>query len=253
MPYQGDSHPAPARFTTNCSYLIKLPGVLILVQNICCTLAFVLGISGAMKWRVGRGHGFFIFVVFLSMLSCNTWLMVRVLHLDSMFKRKVNWNIAGLVHNGINAIFVMVASCVILETASGARPLRAAGVFGFLGFSAFLAGLIWEAIIWRTKRDSEVGLQSATVIRGLEREQSQDSEQSDGVAAMEDEEGVSFVGIKPRPVSSFLEQQSGNTTQVSTPMLMVPQEDKENSGSHRSSSAASSTQGEWQMASTISA
>ncbi|XP_045109245.1 CKLF-like MARVEL transmembrane domain-containing protein 4 [Portunus trituberculatus] len=252
MPYQGDSHPAHARFTTDCSYLFKLPGAFILVQNICCTFAFLLAISGAMKWRVGRGHGFFVFVAFLSMLSCDVWLAVRVLRLDSMFKKKLNWNIAGLVHNGINALFMMVASCVLLEAASEARPLRAAGVFGFLGFSAFLAGLIWEAIIWRTKRDSETEFQTATVIRGVEREPSQDSEGSIGVAATEDEESVSFVGIKPRPVSSFLEQQSGNTTQVSTPMLMVPQDDKENSNSHRSSSSASSTQGEWQMASAVS-
>lgn len=254
MPYRGDSHPAPAGFTTDFSYVLKLPGALILAQNICCALAFILATIGGMAWRVGKGHGFFIFMSFLSLLSCIVWLAVRILHLDSQFKKKLNWNKAGLVHNGVNAVVMMVASCVMLEVALRARLLKAAGVFGFLGFSAFLAALIWEVIIWRTKRDSEVGFQSATVIRGPEREPSQDSEQSTGVAAAaEEEEGVSFVGIKPRPVSSFLEKQSGNTTQVSTPMLVVPQEDKENSDSYRSSSAASSTQGEWQTASTLAA
>lgn len=251
MPYQGDrdTHPAPTTFTTDFSHLKKLPGPLIVVQLVCCLLGFALALDGTVGWGVRRGHAFFTFIIFLSMLCCACWLLVRIFQLDAMFKKDVNWNILGLVHNGGNGFFLMIASCLMLEGASAARPLRAAGVFGFLGFSAFLAGLVWEVIVWRSNRDSLPGFATATVIPGRERSKTPDSMASAGIAEapeLRDEE-VSFVGMKPRPVSSFLEQQSGNLGEVSTPMLVVPQGDSE--GHSKRSSSASSIQGEWQMAS----
>ncbi|XP_050727973.1 CKLF-like MARVEL transmembrane domain-containing protein 4 isoform X2 [Eriocheir sinensis] len=171
MPYQGDRHPdrPQGRFTTDFSYLRKLPGALILVQLVCAFLGFTLAAAGSAVWRVRRGHAFFTFVSFMSMLSCVCWVAVRVFQLEALFKREINWNVVGLVYNGLNAFFLMVASCLMVEAASSARTLRAAGVFGFLGFSAFLSGLVWEAIVWRSNRDSGPGFSTATVVSGLER------------------------------------------------------------------------------------
>ena len=40
--------------------------------------------------------------------------------------------------------------------------------FGFLGYSTFLVGFLWETIIWRNKREElSAGFSTATVIRGM--------------------------------------------------------------------------------------
>ncbi|KAG0695237.1 hypothetical protein GWK47_026961 [Chionoecetes opilio] len=246
MPYQGDSdtRPEAARFILTAASSLEALGSLRYFSLVCSFFAFMLGVSGTVRWAVRGRHAFFTIVSFMSMLSCACWLLVRVLHLDALFKRNVNWNKAGLVYNGANALVLMVGSCVMLEVASGARTLRAAAVFGFLGFTAFLAGLVWEGIVWRTNRDEgSAGFFTATFFLflswltpskvitrapqaknrcSLQAYMTPDSDGSTGVAQAGEggDEGISFVGIKPRPVS-FIEQVSPLLPMQQKPVLSL--------------------------------
>ncbi|XP_045611416.1 uncharacterized protein [Procambarus clarkii] len=261
MPYLGDrQEPEHPKFTTDFGYVKKLPGALILVQLVCTGLGFLLALGGSLVWMVKSGHGFYTFVSFVSFLSCVCWLVVHVFQFYTLFKIAINWNLVGLVYNGVNGFLMMVASCVMVEVASEARALKAAGVFGFLAFTGFLAALVWEALLWHKNRDSGAGFSSASVVRGLDRPDTPESDCVDvrGVVAggddHDDDAAVGLVGMKARPVSSFM--QPAHNGEVSTPMLYAPgwEKDKDSQpgasddfDSDRSEgSSHSSVQGEWQ-------
>lgn len=261
MPYLGDNeqqqqHP---KFTTDFTYVKKLPGALIVVQLVCTGVGFFLALGGSLVWMVKTGHGFYTFISFVSFLSCISWLVVHVLQLYALFKTTINWNKVGIVYNGVNGFLMMVASCVMVEVASEARALKAAGVFGFLAFTGFLAGLVWEVLAWHKNRDSCEAF-TASVVRGPDRPDTPDSQCLDvrgEVAGDHDDDddgaAVGFVGMRARPVSSFL--QPAPNGEVTTPMLYAPGwEEKEKhsdvkaavSSQHSEKSSNSSIEGEWQ-------
>lgn len=262
MPYRGDRDLEDRpKFTTNIHYVRKLPGALVCVQLVCTGLGFLLALGGSMVWSVESGHGFFTFVSFICSLSCICWLAVHVFQLYTLFKITINWNKVGLVYSGVNAFLLMVASCFMVEAASEARALKAAGVFGFLGFTGFLAGLVWEVLLWHKNRDGGPGFSTASVVQGPDRPDTPESGalvDVRGEVAGGDEDsdtGVGFVGMKARPVSSFVQEPTHNG-EVTTPMLYAPgwQEEKAQHSSRTSNvserserSSSSSVQGEWQM------
>ncbi|XP_047502748.1 uncharacterized protein LOC125048221 [Penaeus chinensis] len=261
MPYQGDrtAEKQPGQFTTDVKYIRKLPGALIVVQLICCSLGFILAVCSSVMWKVRAGHGFFTFVSFIASVSCINWLVIHVFQIYLLFNRSFNWNILGLAHNGLCGFLLMIASCVMVELASAARALRAAGVFGFLGFTGFLAGLVWEVMVWLKNRDSGPGFATATVVSGLDRPGTPDSGNSvdvgDEVATRDNEDAeaaVGFVGMKARPVSSFIQEPRQNGG-VTTPMLYAPGKEGEDDpdrprsrGAASENSSCSSVEGEWQ-------
>ncbi|XP_064090662.1 CKLF-like MARVEL transmembrane domain-containing protein 4 [Macrobrachium nipponense] len=264
MPYQGERDKGPRKFKADVRYLKKLPGVLVVIQLVCCALGFFLSLGASFVWRGTAGQSFFTFIVFVASLGCFVWLVVHVFQLYTLTNRTVNWNIMGIVHNGVFGFFVMIASCVMIEVASEARPLRAAGVFGFLGFTGFLMALAWEVMMWLKNRDPGIGFNTATVVEGPKRPESLHSIDGevnlrDEIASREDHEtdaAVGFVGMKARPVSSFIQEPNQNG-EVTTPMLYAPGNDDDDeaprpkrasaiSEKSEASSNSSSVQGEWQ-------
>lgn len=268
MPYEGDRDKSlQKKFTTDFKYIKKLPGILIVIQLVCCCLGFLLSLGASFVWAGRGGHSFFTFIVFIAFLGCVSWLVIHVCQLYTLFERNINWNMLGLIHNGVFGFLVMVASCVMIEVASEARPLRAAGVFGFLGFTGFLMGLAWEVTVLLKNRDAGFGFTStATVVQGPERPESLNS--VDGVVNVNDEvalnddhdseAAVGFRSIKARPVSSFIQVPNQNGG-VTTPMLYAPGNTEEEGPTKPKRSTAisensensdnsdnSSVQGEWQ-------
>ncbi|KAK3892228.1 hypothetical protein Pcinc_003918 [Petrolisthes cinctipes] len=219
----------------------KLPGLLILLQLGCTSLGFLLAVGGTvLSGRARHAYGVFIFASFYACFSCLVYLALRVLSFHVVFCRRpqhcMNWNVVGLIHSGVSVFLMMVGSCFMVEYAGGVRILRAAGVFGFLGYTMFLAQLIFELLAWRKARGSSLlpAFVTASVVRAraesASREGSRCSSRGEmvrGEVALRDhneEEGtVGFVGMKQRPVSSYLQ----SNTEVTTPMLYAPGFDKD--------------------------
>ncbi|KAK7060633.1 hypothetical protein SK128_027928 [Halocaridina rubra] len=251
MPYQGDRDESlRVKFTTDIKYLTKFPGVFILIQLLCCGLGFLVSLGSSFVWHGRGGIAFFIMVSFVASTGCLVWLVIHVFQLYSLCKKDINWNLTGLVFNGVIGFFVMVASCIMIETASSARPLRAAGVFGFFGFTGCLMGLAWEVTVWLKNRDSGLSFATATVEQGPRRPDSMSSSNDDNVTdalALQtdsnEESGIGFKGMKNRPVSSFI-QEPNQMGGVTTPMLYAPGNDDSKSGTRSLSSGGHSQNSE---------
>ncbi|XP_076054003.1 uncharacterized protein LOC143032812 isoform X2 [Oratosquilla oratoria] len=156
--------------SADISYVKKMPGMAVAVQLVTCLFAFVLSVGASTTYFVSSGHGFFIFITFLATVSCILWLLLRVLGLETLLPAKFDWNLAGLVYNGVLGFLVMVGSCVMVDRAMASQVLKAAGVFGFFGFTGFVTALVYEASIWYRRRSSAPGMASAVVVQGPDRD-----------------------------------------------------------------------------------
>lgn len=197
------------RPSVDISYVKKMPGLAVVAQLVACLFAFVLSVGASMTYFVSSGHGFFIFITFVATVCCILWLMLQVLGFEKLLPAKFDWNLAGLVHNGVFGFLVMVASCVMVDKAKASRVLKAAGVFGFFGFTGFVTALVYEASIWYRRRSSAPGMASAVVVQGPDREEDTESRESSGdpgdglVAGGDDFEGAGGAGSSIEPYGSY--------------------------------------------------
>ncbi|CAL4069001.1 unnamed protein product, partial [Meganyctiphanes norvegica] len=127
----------------NVAYLKSLPGLFVCVQLVLCFLAFVISVSSAVHYSLHASHGFFSFITFLAILSCTVWIFTHTFNLHTLFKKEIDWNHAGLLHNSVWGFFLMAASCAIINIASLDKSLRAAGTF-----CQCLYCFIMETVTW---------------------------------------------------------------------------------------------------------
>ncbi|KAL7643170.1 UNVERIFIED_CONTAM: hypothetical protein RMT77_006460 [Armadillidium vulgare] len=125
------------------SFFKNFPGIFIVTQLACCCIGFFLGVGG--HYYKSVQHVFFLLTTSMASFSTTCWIVFHFCEVkSSSVFRGVDWNKVGIIHSAIFGFFVMVGSACMIEVSYAARSLRAAGVFGFFGFTAFLIHLCWE-------------------------------------------------------------------------------------------------------------
>jgi len=191
-------------------FVKSVPGILLAVQAVCSLLALIL--AGSWQGSYTGSHTFFLLVMAPSFFASLSLLISRAIGLDELLNKQIPWDILLAGHSALGFVFVLIASCLMVEAAQAVSALKAAGVFGLFAWNSLLVGVAVHGrpVLRQLRGGGGLSPQTATVSSRRSQDPEAQNDDSDSGDEWSDDEasmqggdgGVTFVGQRSRPLST---------------------------------------------------